>query len=86
MCVFKCMTVCLCVFPRKTVVWLTGNAITSNHVFFFHLGNGPNLFLEECCFDCVFVCVYVCVSVCESSYGKDQHDNERLLLSWVSKF
>ncbi len=66
--------VCLCVFPRKTVVLLTGNVITSNHVFLFHLGNGPNLFLEECCFDCV----------CESSSGKDQHDNEQLRLSWVS--
>jgi len=29
---------------------------------------------------CVYVCVYA------SSYGKDQHDNEWLRLSWVSKY
>lgn len=33
---------------------------------------------------CVYVCM--CVLVCASSYGKDQHDNERLCLSWVSKY
>lgn len=33
---------------------------------------------------CVYVCM--CVLVCASSYGKNQHDNERLRLSWVSKY
>jgi len=32
-------------FSQKDVVWLTGNVITSNRVFFFFFGNGPNLFL-----------------------------------------